>query len=164
MLAAAKAIQDEVPTRPAPPDEGLTAETQQVLPFSVVRGTRGYIENVANQVNGCYENGWFDACAVMTRRLVETLIIEAFETHEMADKIKDGAGDFLHLGGLIDRTLSEASWNLGRNTKQALPRLKGIGDLSAHSRRYIAHRSDVDGVIGQLRIAVQELVYLAGLK
>jgi len=54
-------------------------------------------------------------------------------------------------------------WNLSRNSKHALPRLKNIGDLSAHSRRYIAHRKDIDTHIDDLRVIVQELVYLADL-
>jgi len=147
-----------------PPDEGFSASTQYILPNSIVRGTRGYIERVANQVNGCYERGWFDACAVMTRRLIETLIIECFEKFQISAKIKNPNDDFLYLSDLINATLSESSWNLGRNCKSALPRLKDIGDKSAHSRRFNAHRADMDKLIPDIRVVVQELVYLAGLK
>jgi len=160
----AVAIQKDVPKRGKPPDEGLAAESQQVLPMSVVRNTRGYIESIANQVNGCYENGWFDGCAVLIRRLVETLIIESFESHGFAAKIKNSAGDFKYLRDLINATLAENSWNLGRDAKRALPKLKDIGDKSAHSRRFIAHRRDIDKVIDDLRVVVQELVFLANLK
>ena len=163
-LDIAKRIQDEAPRRGTPPDEGLTAETQQVVPFSIIRDTRGYLEKVANQINGSYEHGWFDACAVMVRRLVETLIIEAFEHSGIAQKIQDPNGDFLSLKDLINLTLGEQTWNLSRNTKKGLPKLKSVGDLSAHSRRYIAHRQDIEKIIDDLRIIVQELVYLAGLK
>jgi hypothetical protein len=163
-LSVAKSIQDEVPKRGRPPDEGLESESEQVLPFSVVRGTRGYIEKVVHQVNGCYEHGWFDACAVMIRRLVETLIIETFEHHKIARNIQNSQGDFLYLGDLIDKTLAETTWNLTRNTKKALPCLKDIGDRSAHSRYFTAHRKDVDKIIDSLRVVVQELVYIAHLK
>ena len=106
----------------------------------------------------------YDACAVMIRRLLETLIIEAFEHHSLAAKIKNPAGDFLFLGGLIDKCLQETSWNLSRNCKQAMPRLKDIGDKSAHSRRYNAQRGDIDPQLADIRLVVQEFVYLAGLK
>jgi hypothetical protein len=111
-----------------------------VLPHALVRGTRDYLERITNQVNGCYEHGWFDGCAVMMRRLIETLIIEAFEHHGIAHKIRNPAGDFLYLADLVAATLHESTWNLGRNAKKALPRLKEIGDQSAHSRRFVAHR------------------------
>jgi hypothetical protein len=147
-----------------PPAEGRPTPTQLVLPMSVVRGTRGYIEKVTNQVNGCYALGWFDACAVMLRRLVETLILECFEKHGISSKIKNRHGDFFYLADLISATLAEPTWNLGRNAKAALPRMKDIGDKSAHSRRFNAHRADVDRLIPDVRVVVQELVYLAGLK
>lgn len=163
-LGIAKRIQDEMPRRSIPPDEGLAADSQQVIPFSIVRNTRGYLEKVANQINGSYEYGWFDACAVMIRRLVETLIIEAFEHNGIAYKIQDPNGDFLPLKDLVNLTLIEQTWNLTRNTRKGLPKLKSVGDLSAHSRRYVAHRQDIEKIIDDLRVVAQELVYLAGLK
>jgi hypothetical protein len=163
-LSTAKSIQGEVPKIGVPPDEGLKPESEQVISFSLVRGTRGYIEKVTDQINGCYEHGWFDGCAVMIRRLVETLIIETYEKHGIADKIKNPSGDFFYLSDQIDCIVKETTWNLGRNAKTALPKLKSIGDLAAHSRRYNTHKPDIDKIIGDLRIVVQELIYLSGLK
>jgi len=164
IFSAAKAIQADVTKELGPPEEGLRSSTQSVIPQSVVRGTRGYIERVTNQANGAYENGWYDACAVMIRRLLETLIIEAYEHHNLAAKIKNAAGDFLYLKDLIDKCLQETDWNLSRNCRQAMPKLKDIGDKSAHSRRYNAHRGDIDPLLIDIRLVVQEFVYLAGLK
>jgi|SRR5215470_16926710 len=108
---------------------------------------------------------WFDGCAVMMRRLIETLIIECFEKHKIADTIKDPrTGDFLYLADLIDNVIQEPAWNLGRNAKKALPKLKSIGDQSAHNRRYNAHREDIDKLSTDFRNVCQELLYLAGLK
>lgn len=158
------AIQTDCKEVLLPPETGLNAQGQSVVPVVLIKGTRGYIERVAHQVNGCYDNGWYDACAVMIRRLLEMLIIEAFESHKIADKIKDGNGDFFFLADLIRCTLAEQSWNLTRNSKNALPRLKDIGDKSAHSRRYHAVRTDLDKLLSEIRVVVQELIYLSGLK
>ena len=108
-------------------------ESEVVIPFALVEGTRQYIEQIVQQVNGCYVSGWYDACAVMTRRLVETLIIEAFEAHKIESKIKDSNGDYLYLKDLVVRALEESTWNLSRNVKKALPRLKDIGNQAATS-------------------------------
>lgn len=164
IFAVAKAIQADVAKELGPPEEGLRSSTQTVIPMSIVRGTRGYIERVANQINGAYENGWYDACAVMIRRVLETLIIEAYEHHNIADRIKNAAGDFFYLRDLIDKCLQEPAWNLSRNCRQAMPKLKDIGDKSAHSRRYNAHRGDINPLLADIRLVVQEFVYLAGLK
>ena len=160
-----KQLKSDAPRDFLPPSEGTKSTSEHVLAFSLVRGTRGYVERVTNQINGCYEKGWFDGCAVMMRRLIETLIIECFEHHKIADSIKDPrTGDFLFLKDMIEKLLQEKSWNLGRNSKQALPKLKNLGDQSAHSRRYNANREDIDKVVGDFRTVCQELLYLSKLK
>ncbi|MEJ2223653.1 MAG: hypothetical protein P8X49_00785 [Syntrophobacterales bacterium] len=75
-LEIAKKIKAEVPVRFVPPSEGTKPLSQNILPHAMVAGTRGYIERIVFQINGSYEKGWFDACAVMMRRLLETLFIE----------------------------------------------------------------------------------------
>src|SRR5580658_7980245 len=164
IFRTAKAIDLEIRRELGPPEEGLQADTQTVIARSRVRGTRGYIEKIANQANGAYENGWYDSCAVMIRRLIETLIIEAYEKHGIANKIQNAHGDFLYLRDLIGHSVSEQKWNLSRNCKQSLPKLKDIGDKSAHSRRYIAQRGDIDPLLADIRLVVQEFLFLAGLK
>ena len=167
ILAASKEIQTEVDTFYCPPEEGGRVRHGSVVSPSIVKGTRSYIERIAQQVNGTYESGFYDACAVMIRRLIETLIIETFEHHGIANRIKNGRdpqGNFLQLGDLVSRTLSETSWNLTRNAKQVLPRLKDVGDRSAHSRRFLAQRSDIDRIQPDVRLIVQELVLLSGLR
>jgi hypothetical protein len=147
IFSVAKAIQADVKKELGPPEEGLRSSTQSVIPLS-----------------GAYENGWYDACAVMIRRLLETLIIEAYEHHNLTAKIKNVAGDFFYLKDLINICLQETAWNLSRNCRQAMPKLKDIGDKSAHSRRYNAHKGDIDPLLADIRLVVQEFVYIAGLK
>jgi hypothetical protein len=159
-----KKLRSDAPKRFVPPSEGTRSASESILPFALVRGTRGYIEKVTNQINGCYEKGWFDSCAVMMRRLLETLIIECFEKHGIDATIKDANGDFLFLRDLITKMLQQPAWNLGRNVKGALPRLKDIGDKSAHSRRYNAHREDIDKLSTDFRDVCQELLVIAGMK
>jgi len=147
-----------------PPEEGISVYDGQVINRTIIRGTRGYIEKICNQINGAYQNGWFDASAVLIRRLIETLIIEVYEHYNIQNAIKDHNGDYLFLRDLIDKVLNEPAWTIGRLTKKALPKLKEIGDKSAHNRRFIAQRNDIDIIIDPLRDSIQELIYLAQLK
>lgn len=163
-LNKVKALNDELRKKNPPPESTGHSIEQPVIYLSLVTGTRGYIEKLAHQINGTYENGWYDGCAVMIRRLVETLIIECFESKGLAAKIQNSSGDFVYLGDLISATVSEPSWNLGRNAKKSLRALKDVGDKSAHSRRFIAQRRDIDSVMSDIRVVVQELLYLASLK
>jgi hypothetical protein len=70
----------------------------------------------------------------------------------------------MYLRDLIDRALAEPTWNLSRNVKQSLPKLKEIGDKSAHSRRFLAQRGDIQPLLVDIRNVVQELIFLAALK
>ncbi|MEZ4677139.1 MAG: DUF4145 domain-containing protein [Caldilineaceae bacterium] len=148
--------------------EGLKAnhvpESEQVLPMTVVQNTRGYIERIALQANGCYEHQWYDACAVMIRRLVETLIIQLYEAKGKAPEIQDKDGNFSMLNVLVNKITTDTSWNLGRETKAALPLLKSVGDRSAHNRHYLANKADIDKVLPGLRVTVDDLLHLSGLK
>ena len=163
-LALMKDLADTTRELRLPAEKGTAPFTQQILPLSVVHGTRGYVETITQQINGSYEQGWYDACAVMMRRLVETLIIELFEERGMTEKIQTASRAFLQLDGLIGTVIGEPAWNLSRATKQALSDVKGLGDNSAHGRRFTAHRGDVDNLKMGFRVAVQELVTLGGLR
>lgn len=137
--------------------------TEVLLP-SLVSKTRGYIQEIVLQANGCYEFRWFDACAVMIRKLVENLIIGVYEYQGRVPYIQGSDGNFLMLGALIDRLLADSAFNLGRETKNGLPLIKAIGDRSAHNRHFMAKKPDVDKVIPYLRVMVPELLSHAGIK
>ena len=150
ILGIAKKLQDEADEQLLPPPEVTPTQKHILLPQNLFKETRGYLENISFQINMAYESTCYDACAVMIRRLIETLIIESFEHYNIADKIKNSNGDFLQLDDQITRTLSESAWNLTRNTKKGLKQLKKIGDLSAHCRRFNARRSDIDSAHPQM--------------
>jgi hypothetical protein len=148
-------------------DANPVPQTEQVLPMSVVQGTRRlYLERIIQQANGCYEHHWYDGCAVMMRRFVETMIIEVYEAHGKAAEIKNANGDFIMLRDLLTKFLNDTTWNLQRETGKVLPEIKSLGDSSAHARRFIAIKDDVDKVLQRqrFRTAAEDLIHLAKLK
>ena len=167
-LYALRQLQESAEEATQSPLEGTKPRTARVIDPSLVAGTRGYLEKVADQINGTYENGWYDACAVMLRRFVETLIIETYIAKNIEGRIKDANGDFLTLQMLIDKARSDPDLNLSRNTKKVLLRLKKLGDLSAHNRRFVAKRSYFDELFEDLHLdmqtLIQDFVHEAGFK
>jgi hypothetical protein len=133
-----------------------------LFPIELLANTRGYLENVAKQAILCYQNGLFDACLVMLRKLIEALIIESFEAHKVETKIKGADGFYYYLNDLIGLLLSETSWTITRNSQQAFPRIKKFADLSAHNRRFNAKKQDIDQIKDDVRIVIEELVHIAG--
>lgn len=114
-------------------------------------------------MNGCFAQGWYDACAVMMRRLIEISIIEAFEHKGIASKIKGGDGNYLHLSDLVAAAIVEPALTLSRNTKKLLPQLRDVGHMSAHGRHYLARREDIERVQLGCRVTVEEFLHHAGL-
>jgi hypothetical protein len=163
-LGLAAELQRLVHQQVKPPSETAVSYEEPVVYMSLVQGTRSYIVKTAHQANGAYQHGWYDACAVMIRRLVETLLIECYERHKIEATIKDTQGNYLFLRDLVDKALAEPAWTLGRNVRAVLPKLKDIGDKAAHNRRFNAIRQDIDKLIPHLRETVQELIALADLK
>lgn len=143
-----------VGTRPVP-------ESESVLPVDLFCNARGYIQKVIAQLNASYEYSLFDCCAVMCRRLLETLIIECYEACSRADELKDGSGHFKMFSGLLSHIERDPDVNLSRNATRGLRNFKKLGDLSAHNRRFNAHASDIDKISHGLRVAAEELLYLA---
>lgn len=135
-----------------------------VLPGNLFAGTRKYVERVVEQINKAYDVELWDCCAVMCRRLLETLIIETYENLGRSLEIKGSDGQFMMLNGLITFLEKEKSFSLGRNAMKGLKDFKQLGDLSAHNRRFNALRNDIDRVRDGLRIASEELLHLSGLR
>lgn len=137
------------------------------LSDAVWMGTRNYIESVCRQLNGCFRSCYYDAASVMLRRLIETLIIEAYEHLKRDGEIRDNDGNPFMLRHLVDRANGRpphTGLNLGRDAKRTLEDVKALGDKSAHNRRFIAHAPDLTSIQSGVRTATQELIQIANLR
>ena len=137
------------------------------LPEAIWINTRGYIESVAKQLNGCNQNAYYDAALVMLRRLFETLIIEVYEHLKRQSEIQISDGNYLMLSGLVDRIIGKGTHqgvHIGRNTKNALEAVKALGDRAAHDRRFRAVAADLSKIQMDVRSGAQDLVEIASLK
>ncbi|KPF58480.1 hypothetical protein D621_05615 [beta proteobacterium AAP51] len=136
------------------------------LPEAVWRSNRGYVEAVCRELNGCFRAAFYNSAAVMLRRLLETLIIEAYEHLGRENEIRDAGGNYFMLVDLVERACGEkghAGLNLGRDAKAALKEARQIGNWAAHARRFIAHASDLTKLQSGARLVVQELIQIAGI-
>lgn len=156
VLSIANRIQSDKPRLPKksskPANEGL-------VDSSLVQGTRlAFLRVVIDQINGPFEHEWYDASAVMLRRLIETLIIEAYIKNGIESKVKDSNGNFFLLADLVVHARNEPKFNLSRNTKKLLDQLKKLGDFSAHSRRFTAKRKYMENLAENFYLDLQNLV------
>jgi hypothetical protein len=133
-----------------------------VLPPEWFKGTRFYLEKLCHQINGAYEYGFYDASAVLSRRLMESLIIDVYVSKGIHHEIKPG-GTFLMLDGLITHIRSHKGIVLSRNAPKSMEAIKQLGDTAAHDRTYITQAKDLDDAKASYRRLIQELLTLAGL-
>ena len=134
--------------------------SDKLFPKEILCDCRTYIVDIASQAISCFDFGFYDACSVMLRKLIEVLIIETFERYGISDKIKNENNDFYFLSDLITKLLSDSKWNIGRNAKDGFSKIKRIGDMSAHNRRYFSKEPDVLELRESMRVCIQELIIL----
>lgn len=138
----------------------VSGQEAEFLPMDIVDSTRGYVVKVAQQVNRCFQHDCLDACGVMTRRLLETLIIEVFEKKGIADKIKDANGNYLMFADLVSKLMNTPETPVGRTTHRELPGIAIVLNNCAHSRTFNIGRGQLMRYHAFIVIAVQELVGL----
>lgn len=124
--------------------------------------SRKYLHSMVDQINGCYQYGFYDGCAVMCRRLMETLLIQTFEHHNAGDKIK-GNGEYLGLADIIAKAKSGQHFKLARGSASVMEAVKLLGDTAAHDKTYITKQQDIDDERFKFRKVISELLHLAEL-
>lgn len=145
-------------------------EFEELVSIDSFENTRSYYMILVRQINGCYTNGWYDASAVMLRKLFESLLIDCFKANQIEDLARDENGHYLSLDKLIDKFLSisqnDKRLSLPRNVYKYLPKLKElkrIGDSAAHDYYYYTKRQDLERFHEAIRLIVDALVYSAKL-
>jgi len=144
----------------AAPSEPTLRSSHSIVPREVFEPTsRNYLIRLIDQVNGCYQNGYFDGVMVLGRKLVETLMIEVYAQRGFAADVKRADGSFYGFEELAGKLSADTRFNITRETKKTLAEIKRFGDQSAHNQRFTARLSDVDGIKTGLRIAAEELLH-----
>lgn len=127
------------------------------IPNDLIEERYYVLKKVLWEINRCYDAACYNSCAAMIRRLTETLIIDAYEHHNLHAIIVEGDGDYLGFKDLIGRALGQPEFKLTRETKRILPDLKFFGDLGAHNRMALVRKQDLDRLHNAIRVAIEEL-------
>jgi len=135
-----------------------------ILPVSLYQSTRGFIESLSKQINASFEYNLFDGCAVLMRRLMEVLLILAYEHLNIELEIKDVNGNYLALEQVINNAKSNPALKLSRDAKSALDEFRTLGNFSAHKIYFNCRRADLQKVTSNYRATIEELLYKSGIK
>lgn len=146
----AESFSEFVPNKPVQVLDSILAQCD----FS---GDRPNVISLVRQINGCYQQEYFDGCAVLMRRLVETLAIEAFDRKGHLSVVKEPTGEIKSMSGVVATLKSGRPIKLGRGANKSLDACKEIGDRAAHNRWHVTSKLDVDHVAVEFRSLISEL-------
>jgi hypothetical protein len=134
-----------------------------IIPAEDFISTRRYLEALVLQINGAYQLGFYDACAVLCRRLMETLLIASFEKASKIAAITND-GEYASLSEIIGTTNSKKYIKLTRAAGRIMDQVKKIGDAAAHHPTYITKQTDIDDIKIDFRRLIAELMTLSGIE
>jgi hypothetical protein len=137
--------------------------TPSVIPADFVQGSRPHLERLVKEINGAYNYQFYDASAVLIRRLLESLIIEVFIHKKLVHEIRVNNA-FLMLDKLISRICNHQHIVLSRNAPKSMDDIKTLGDTAAHDRTYLIAQPDIDDLKSQIRRTIKELLVLADIQ
>ncbi|MDL1894323.1 hypothetical protein FBQ87_15765 [Sphingobacteriales bacterium CHB3] len=126
------------------------------VPNELIEDRHYVFKKVLWEINKSYDSACYNSCAAMIRRLTESLIIQAFEHHNIESKIKKD-DNYLEFSALIGKAIAEPKLGLTKNTKRILPDLKFFGDLASHNRKALVRKDDLDKLHQAIRSAIEEL-------
>lgn len=143
--------------------EEVISDDSIIPEIILVETKRKYLVRLVQQINSAYENNLFDACALMMRRLLEVLLIHAFEHVGIEDDIKDADGNYQNLKTLINKAKSRAEISISNDVAKDMDQFRELGNLSAHRVKYNCRKDDIRKTSLQYRALVEELLYVANL-
>lgn len=141
-----------------------TSKLEDYIDLNIFLGMPDYITRLVPQANGCWERAWFEGCALVLRRLVETLIMELYFQRGWIVEIKHADGNFFKLQDLVDKVCGDGRIGLSKYPKKGLQEIKRFGDIAAHDHRVKVRKTDLEPQRTNLRLACERLVFITNKK
>jgi hypothetical protein len=114
---------------------------------------------LGNNLTRCH-----DACAVMCRRLLECLLLLAFERAAKGEVIRDASGEYRAFADIIGLASSNRHIKLARGAGAVMGKIEYVGDLAARHPTYTTRQKDIDEQRLGFQRVVTELIDLAEIK
>ena len=136
----------------------------QIIPAGLFENSCPHLEALAIQINGTYQAGFYDACAVMCRRLLGCMLLLAFEGANKGEVARDIHGEYLELADLILLASSHRHIKLARRAGTVMRMIEYVGELAARHPAYITQQKDIDKQRSGFRRLITELIRVAEIK
>lgn len=142
-------------------DEDAISSDSEILDERLFCGKRGYLDKLIRQINHCYKNCCYDACAVCMRRVFEITLILSYEKNGIQNDIKKD-GEYVMLEKIVANAINNTTLGISR-LKKEYDSIREIGNYAAHRVLYNTRKKDIDDIKQTYRVCLEELYYKAGL-
>ncbi len=131
---------------------------EEFLDNDLFRLAPSYIKKIVSEINYCHCYKFSNACAVMIRRLIESLLIELFIYKKLAKEIQQNSG-FVNLSMIIKAIQpNNKKLTLGKGIDKKINPIKDLGDKAAHSRKGLISIQMIDHEKGNIALLFSELM------
>jgi hypothetical protein len=145
----------------APPLPGKIADT--FIGAEIFERQPEYLLRLIPQINGCWEKEYYEACAMLLRRLTETLLITLYHKRGWTDDLRDPkTKDFFTLKTIINKVCGDQRIGLETRVQDGLKALKELGDVAAHDFRIHIRKSDLEKLRTSIRFTTERLLFKIG--
>jgi hypothetical protein len=138
----------------------VTAGNGNYIDPEIFKDCPPYLYYLIPQINGCWDRQWYEACALTTRRLLETLIIHLFQKRGWTAEIRTIDG-YLKLKELVDKVTGDPRIGLDRRSAEGLQHLKNMGDIAAHDFKVRLRKSYLESKQAEFSLACERLIFIA---
>lgn len=136
-----------------------------IIPDTITKELPKPIRSLAWQVNASFENHLFDCCAVVMRRLMEVLLVLAYQNLGIESEIMDSSGNrHISLEKIVKNAAQNSALLLSGNAKKDMNLFRDLGNYSAHKIWYNCTQQDIQPHTLKYRALIEELIYKAGLR
>lgn len=133
---------------------GKKAAISDLIPASVAGMLPAELQTTIYEINGSNQHGFFNSCAVMMRKAIETATILKFKQEGKEDTIKV-SGEYVGLGKRLELA-KQNGWISTYNFKK-ISVIELFGDNAAHSYRIKIREDDIPDIAKPLRLALEDM-------
>ena len=126
-------------------------------------GKQPYLDRLVRQINHCYGENCYDACAVLMRRLFEVLLVLTYQNKGAEADITRPDGTHKMLEGIVKDAVQNKKLGIPTRISKNFDAFREVGNDSAHSITYTAGRLDIDKISRGYRVMLEDLYTRAGL-
>ena len=124
-------------------------------------GKKTYINKLIKEINCCYAQHCFNACAVLMRKLFEMLLILSYKNLGIDNEIRNGNG-YKMLSHIVNNAKQNKTLALSRN-KDKYDTFINLGNYSVHNPFFIVTIQEIDSIKLDYKAMMDELYDKAGL-